>query len=639
MPWAALGEPSLGLAVLAACLEHAGIPVRVRHCNLFLLRYLKASTYVGLANAYALNDFMFTHDLDPEVSGTQLRLARERIVELMELEVFDLGTRDPEEALTKLLDARATIFPRWVEECAQYVAKERPTLVGLTCLFDQTIASIVVARRIRAHLPEALIVLGGYAMEGPIAREILRVYPWIDAIAVGEGEPAIVGLANASVGRAPLETIPNVLTREHRLPDSSVRLGRRGERLALRPAAHRAHSVDMDSVPFPCFDDYFADREELKRDHRVEILFDTLPVESSRGCWWGQRHHCVFCGIDDETMQYRARSPENTLAMLEELAARYKVTSFRFSDYILPQRYFERLLPALANREAPLHLECEVKANLDREQVLALKDAGFRECQPGIESFSSPVLARMDKGTTALLNLRLLVLGRALGVRMHYNFLYGLPGEKLEEYEPLLALVPMLYHLDPPHGCQPVEITRHAPLQVDPKRFGIPSAPPSRLYDLIFSPAYLEATGFELDAYAYYFERTFWGPPALKRVQELLATQIAHWKQVRATRDAALTWEDDEDGVRVLDSRFTERPDLICFGGATAAVFRACAGVIQTLNRVIAETGLAEDLVVACLKELVDARVVFREADRYLGLATPRSDEAEPKFRRLWVAA
>ena len=113
----------------------------------------------------------------------------------------------------------------------------------------------------------------------------------------------------------------------------------------------------MDESPVPSFDDYFADLAELDRVDRVEIEFDTLSVETSRGCWWGQKSHCVFCGIDDETMQYRAHSRENTLVMLDELSRRHGVRSFRFSDYIPPHTCFQTLLPELAARPQLYHLE------------------------------------------------------------------------------------------------------------------------------------------------------------------------------------------------------------------------------------------------------------------------------------------
>lgn len=640
MPWAALGEPSLGLGVLKACVERAGITVRVRHLNLFLLRYLRASTYVGLANAYALNDFVFTHDLDPEVAGVQYRLARERLEELAELGVLTLA-EDPDQAVETLIEARRTLFPRWLDECADFVVAENPTLVGFTCLFDQTMASIALARKIRQRLPSVMIAMGGYGLEGPVSREVLRCFPWIDAVCLGEGEPAITGLALASTGQQPLEEIPNLLTRQTEKPQPVDPRYIRGLRLALRePIPTRAAPISMDQSPIPSFDDYFADLDELDRIDQVEIEFDTLPVETSRGCWWGQKQHCIFCGIDDETMQYRARSPENTIAMLDELNRRHGVRSFRFSDYILPYTYFQTLLPKLATRPEPYHLECEIKANLTAEHFDLLRSAGFGECQPGIESFSTSVLTKMCKGVTGIRNVQTLVLGKTNGIRIHYNFLFGFPSDELDEYEAMLPLIPMLYHLDPPHGRQPIEITRFAPLQADPKRFGIDEAPHAQLYDVIFSPAFLATTGFDLDAYAYYFERTYAQSPALERVYGLLTAQIDHWKRMQAERAVELTWSADHEGITFRDSRYSEEPVISTFPAQHRDAFEACAGTARSIDVVGKMAQMTVQDAEIVLEELAASRFVLREKRVYLGLAIqPARALAEETFQRKWVVA
>jgi ribosomal peptide maturation radical SAM protein 1 len=640
MPWAALGEPSLGLGVLKACLEQAGVAVRVRHLNLFLLRYLRASTYVGLANAYALNDFVFTHDLDPNVSGVQYRLIRERLAELAEIGILSLS-EDADEAVRTLFEARRTIFSCWLDECAEFVVADNPTLVGFTCLFDQTISSIALAYKIRERLPAVTIALGGYGLMGPVAREVLRCFPWIDAVCLGEGEPAIVELARASVGQQPLAGIPNILTRDTREPELVDPRDIRNLRLAVRePIPTRTGPISIDESPVPSFDDYFADLDELNRAQQVEIEFDTLPVETSRGCWWGQKHHCVFCGIDDETMQYRARSPENTIAMLDELSRRYGVRSFRFSDYILPYTYYQTLLPELAARPVPYHLECEIKANLSTDHFNLLRFAGFGECQPGIESFSSSVLSKMCKGVTGIRNVQTLVLGKMNGIRIHYNFLFGFPTDELAEYEAMLTVIPLLYHLDPPHGRQEVEITRFAPLQTDPERFGIRGAPHAILYDAIFSPGFLADTGFDLDAYAYYFERTYANSPALQRVYGLLTTQIDYWKRTQSRRIVELTWSGDDEGITFRDSRYSEPPAVSTFGPQHHVTFRACAGTVRSIDAVAELAHLTTRDVVTVLEELVAARVVLREGRTCLGLATsPTSAPEQKQFRRKWVTA
>lgn len=478
-------------------------------------------------------------------------------------------------------------------------------------------------------------------LEGPIAREVLRCFPWIDAVCLGEGEPAIVELARASAGQRSLAGIPNILTPDMEKSEWVGPHYVHNLRLATRePIPTRAGPISMDESPAPSFDDYFADLDELNSIHQVEIEFDTLPIEFSRGCWWGQKHHCVFCGIDDETMQYRARSSGNTLAMLDELNRRYGVRSFRFSDYILPHTYFQTLLPELAARPELYHLECEIKANLTADHFNLLKSAGFGECQPGIESFSSSVLSKMCKGVTGIRNVQTLVLGKMNGIRIHYNFLFGFPTDELAEYEAMLTIIPLLYHLDPPHGYQEVEITRFAPLQADPERFGILVAPHAILYDAIFSPGFLADTGFDLDAYAYYFERTYSSSPALGRVYGLLSAQIEHWKSTQARRTVELTWSADDEGITFYDSRYSEESAVSTFGARHHAVYHACAGTARSIEAIAELASLRTQDMIPVLEELVAARFVLLEGRMCLGLAiSPTNVSDEKPFRRKWVVA
>ena len=83
MPWAALNEPSLGLAILRAILIQAGLSCRVRHLNLSFVRYLRAGTYAAIADTFALNDFLFAGVLDPVISTRQWGWLRPKAASLV----------------------------------------------------------------------------------------------------------------------------------------------------------------------------------------------------------------------------------------------------------------------------------------------------------------------------------------------------------------------------------------------------------------------------------------------------------------------------------------------------------------------------------------------------------------------------
>ena len=64
-------------------------------------------------------------------------------------------------------------------------------------------------------------------------------------------------------------------------------------------------------------------------------------METSRGCWWGDKHHCSFCGIDFP-LRYRSKSPDRALNELLRLRARYDARLFVMADDILVGSGFKR---------------------------------------------------------------------------------------------------------------------------------------------------------------------------------------------------------------------------------------------------------------------------------------------------------
>ena len=110
-----------------------------------------------------------------------------------------------------------------------------------------------------------------------------------------------------------------------------------------------------------------------------------------------------------------------------------------------------------------MELFYEVKANLKKAQVRLLRDAGVRVIQPGIESFSNDVLARMRKGVRGLQNIQLLKWCKEFGITPQWNLLWGFPHEPPEEYARMAALLPLLTHLTPPQTASAIRIDRFSP--------------------------------------------------------------------------------------------------------------------------------------------------------------------------------
>jgi hypothetical protein len=101
-------------------------------------------------------------------------------------------------------------------------------------------------------------------------------------------------------------------------------------------------------------------------------------------------------------MRYRAKSPKRVHEILATLTERHERRLFRFADYILPRQYYETLLPELATRDEKYVLHREMKANVKSHEAALMSEAGIIVAQPGIESFSTPVLKEIAKGVTGI---------------------------------------------------------------------------------------------------------------------------------------------------------------------------------------------------------------------------------------------
>ena len=136
--------------------------------------------------------------------------------------------------------------------------------------------------------------------------------------------------------------------------------------LAVPPAA-----LGQGGAPAPDFDEYFYARNQAGfRNGNIDDVL--LPIETARGCWWGMKNHCTFCGLNRSGMEFRAKSTENILEQLETLSKRYGILDFNAIDNIMAPEYTDKLFGRLieANslfelRLRPRRLTNEIAAFLD----------------------------------------------------------------------------------------------------------------------------------------------------------------------------------------------------------------------------------------------------------------------------------
>ncbi len=586
MPFAALDTPSLALGLFKSRLNREGIPCDVQYLNF------------GLAEMIGWDDYEYVLRLPAILAGEQVFAASlfgEWLAPVAEYyqEVVNSGN---DQAIPARLEHIRTQVPAYLQHCLESVPWQAYDIIGFTSLFEQNLASLALAWLVKQRYPNKVIVFGGANCEEIMGLTLHRSVPFIDFVCSGEADESFPELVKRLAYQHPVDGLAGVVSR------------RNGQSVYPRPARM---IEDLEALPYPDYDDYF---ERLHRSPLAPNINPSLLMESARGCWWGEKMHCTFCGLNGLTMKFRSKSAARTMDEMEYLIGRYGVRLLRLTDNILEPGYFKDLLPEIAHRRLGANVICEVKANLKKDQIKVLADAGAT-VQAGIESLSTHVLDLMDKGSNSLMNIQTLKWSKQYGMLADWNLLYGFPGESPEDYQRSVELAEILTHLDPPSGCGPIRLDRFSPNYNHAEAKGFTNVRPLRFFRHIYP--FDKATLSDL---VYYFDFDYKEPiddgghvPALEQA-------IAQWKDRRDELYCAML----DPQVVIRDSRPVAIWPETIVSGLAARVYEYC-DKIRSFRRIVEtmqELGdVTEQEVAEVLEEFIRRKLMVRENDRYLSLA------------------
>ncbi|PAY17823.1 hypothetical protein CKO51_19195 [Rhodopirellula sp. SM50] len=605
MPWHSTNMPSIQLGINQALLSAHDIETTSYSFYLEWSRFLAQRVYHReemLAGIESVSDTFHGVGLGEWIFGVPPLFPSDPPFDA-EYYRFLVQKRIPASVIDSAFAVRNWV-PEFLNQCVSEILAQSPGVVGFTTMFSQNIASLVLALKLKMQDSDLKVVFGGANCQGEMGVELFRRFPFIDAVVRGESEGVFPELIKQWQSGNSTSELPGICLRE-----SDIQ--------RINPTAANA-SFTMADVPQPDYDEYF---QRLSR-HPLQPIIDPqiqLPVESSRGCWWGEKSHCTFCGLNGATMSFRSKPAEQFHDQLMDLSQRYRRLRFFSVDNILDMNYHRELLPRLAEAPIDFQLFFEVKANLRKSQLRLMRDAGIRTIQPGIESFSTPILKLIRKGTTALQNIRLLKYCAELGIDVVWNVIYGFPNEPIAEYESMAAAAPSLVHLQPPRMVRLV-IDRYSPYHTDPSSQGLQITGPAEFYAYIYrEPA------SELSDLAYHFEAVHSDGRDPEQYTHALKAAIENWSHRYATNPGRLTLQLGPGFVRIHDHRF-ERPSEIILEGIEAAVYQAIrhGGNAESVRRHLHErhdVRVSATQVRDVLERFKAQSLAFVDDDRFLALA------------------
>jgi len=438
MPFAPLPRPLPSLGLLKAALGEAGIDADTYYFNLWFAKLYGSQYHDWPYKLLTLffGDWLFA-------AATFGESERRDAAYLKALSHYLTKHIDHSDALIERVIEACTEYRKrvslFVRSAAHYVRASGARIVGCSSNFQQHGASLALLREVRRVSPGTITILGGANCEGPMGLATHRCFPWVDYVVSGEGEGVVVPLVRGILAHGqhiPADRLPaGVWGPEHRSHAEPVHDRRDG--------GHVAVCSDLNAAPIPDYRDYF---DWLARLGLSDKIRPGIPIEGSRGCWWGR---CSFCGLNGERMQQRAKTPQRLMREIAELEARHQCRDFELLDNVPPLKLLRELTYRLTRDARRRRLFCEVRAGLSRQQVEAMSRAGIKYVQAGIEGLNTEVLNAMKKGVKTWQNIQLLKWTREFGILCTYNLLWGLPGENDQWYAETAALLPSIEHLAP----------------------------------------------------------------------------------------------------------------------------------------------------------------------------------------------
>ena len=499
--------PSFQLALLKPTLERAGIPVQPFSLFMYLGAHIGWRINEAIADVWPsmVGEWIWTR----AAFGDEVDSDKDEYFETYE-RVFRAICRRAGCTIDDIRRIRSVQAPSFIEFCLDAVDWTRFGLIGFSVVFQQLLASIALAKALKQRYPDIPIIMGGAGFEDDIAEEVIRNCPQVDYIHCGDADLSFPELVKRLYRSEPMHGLRGIL---HRDGADVVSEGR------------APNFSDMNSTPVPDFDEYFYARNESAYEHYEEARAVLLPLETARGCWWGMKNHCTFCGLNRSGMEFRAKDAGNVIDQLEALSRRYGIFYFNAIDNILAPEYIEKLFGQLAQANTDIRIHYEIRPSIPRSQLRAMRKGGLFSVQPGVESFSTHILRIMRKHTTGLRNLELIKWCTYYDIQNFYNILVRFPGETAQDYRLQCDVISKIPHLQPPYAIVKARADRGSPMFFDPASQSIARLQPAACYQYIFPQP-----RFDLSRVSYYFDHDMANTVADDEYDEIFSL-VADWQE------------------------------------------------------------------------------------------------------------
>jgi magnesium-protoporphyrin IX monomethyl ester (oxidative) cyclase len=607
MPFADWFRPSFALSQLAALVQREladKVDTQICYLNIDFAAYAGEALYEDISGdsahaATGLGDWIFRQIAFPDQDdNSEAYFGR-----------YYVGS-----SLVKfrrsILDLRSGVERFCVDMIDRYELAHAD-IVGFTSMFAQNVPSLALARLIRERNPNVTIVMGGANCETPMGPVLVENCPAVDFVFSGPSLRSFLDFLRCKLqgNEQGLHAIRGVVSKEN-----------------CRDTRFRS-SIGADHD----INDYFAPNykgfvEAFSRE-KISISISRKPIlyfETSRGCWWGERSHCTFCGLNGQSMGYKTMSPNIALRQFQSLFEFAPwCLDYHCTDNILPKNYPGEVLRVL-DPPAGSSIFYEVKLPVSEKDMRILANARVNIVQPGIEALSTATLKLMRKGTSAFQNIQFLKNAAKFDILPGWNLLIGFPGEDEDTYRKYQEDIPSLHHLAPPAGVYVVRFDRYSPYFASSSEYNL-DLHPMDFYSFIYP-----FSEDDLAELAYFFQDENISSYAVNaaRWSGPLNTSVNQWRNEwkSAGPQPRLELQRGADGThKIYDSRGGKSKTYDVDEEMVRILHRLFSPI--RCDRIASEFGFTPEVASDRLSFLRANDLVFEEGDRLMSLVITEAEQ------------
>jgi len=341
---------------------------------------------------------------------------------------------------TKLVDAPvAGLSP---EEVYKLTKEFQPNLLVLYISQESLKNDLTIGKKIKKLTSCQIVLVGPWCATEP--EKILSQNPEIDAIVRREFDDVVLDLAK----NKPKKQIKGLVFRK-------------GKKIVSNPEREFLTPKQLNQFPFVT--KIYKEHLPIRKYFQASLLHPFVDLFTARGCAWNQCTFCLWPHTIHKGALYRQRKIEGVIKELKFVKKELPyVKEVFFQDDMLPTLRARQLSEAILKAKLKLNWSCYTKADIDYKTLALMKKSGCRYLHVGYESADPKILKNIRKGADPKIMKKFTQDAKKVGLRIHGDFILGLPGETEETIKNTISWAKKLgiegyqFFIPQPHQSTPL---------------------------------------------------------------------------------------------------------------------------------------------------------------------------------------